>query len=62
MLNRGAEQGVLRPDVRPETAALILKTAVAGLAFVGLTEPERVDQVAAALCGQLETWLVTPSD
>lgn len=61
MLHRAAEQGLLRPDVRPETAALILKTTAVGLGFIGLSEPERVDEVASALCRQLENWLVRAS-
>src|SRR5262249_770322 len=58
MLRRCAEQGLLRPEVRPEAAALGLKTAVAGLGFIGLSEPNRIDEAARALCRQLESWLI----
>ena len=61
LMNRCAELGILRPDVRPATAALMLKTALAGLGFIGLTEPERIDEAAAAWCRHLEGWLFEPA-
>jgi AcrR family transcriptional regulator len=61
LLSRGIEQETFRPDIDLDLAALVLRTELAGLGLMGLTAPERIDEIASALCNQMEAWLLKPS-
>jgi AcrR family transcriptional regulator len=57
IINRGIEQGVLRADIDPKIEAILLRSQLTGLSTVGLSAPQQVEAVAAALFGQVRAWL-----
>ena len=58
LLSRGIEQGIFRPEIDLELAAAVLRTELIGLSFTALLSPERIEEIASALCSQLENWLL----
>lgn len=61
IVTRGQQRGVVRPDVRAETVASVIRTQIEGMGVRGLAEPAQVEEIAVTLYRQLETWLATRS-
>jgi AcrR family transcriptional regulator len=58
LISQGVEQGVFRPDVDLELAGLVLRNKLDGLAVAALMTSNRVDEIASAVCSQMEAWLL----
>jgi AcrR family transcriptional regulator len=60
LLGRGIAQGVFRPDLQPEAAALALRAQLTGMALVAMAAPGRTEAIATALFMQMKSWLLKP--
>lgn len=60
LLSRGIEEEVVRPDLDLPLAASLLRIELYGLSLTALQTPDRIDEIAAEFCRQLQTWLSIP--
>ena len=57
LFTRGIEQKLFRPDINPDTTALVVRAQLLGMSVIGMGAPERVEALAEELFTQMRTWL-----